>query len=205
MIAQLSGKVVALGANWVVLDVGGVGFKVSCPPGTAARLRPAGEATLATSLIVREDSMTLYGFTEPSERDAFELLQTSSGVGPRIALATVSVLSPAQLVAAIRAEDLNTLTKVPGVGRKGAQKMVLDLREKVLTLDVETTTSDAGTPAPSGSEPWREQVSAGLQGLGWSAKDAEAACEKVAGLVADDPTISLGTLMKAALQSLART
>ena len=127
MIAQLSGKVVALGANWVVLDVGGVGFKVSCPPGTAAGLRPAGEAALATSLIVREDSMTLYGFTETSERDAFELLQTSSGVGPRIALATVSVLSPAQLVAAIRAEDLNTLTKVPGVGRKGAQKMVLEV------------------------------------------------------------------------------
>lgn len=207
MIAQLTGTISSLGANWVVLDVQGVGFKVSTPPGTAGGLQPGSRASLATSLVVREDSLTLYGFATPAERDAFELLQTSPGIGPRIAVATISVLSPGQLVAAIRGEDVDTLVKVPGIGRKGAQKMVLDLREKVLALGLPAAPDPAGAPqtgAQPGAQQWREQVSSGLQGLGWSFKDAEAACDQVADLVEQDPQVSLGSLMKAALQKLAR-
>ncbi|GAA2184358.1 Holliday junction branch migration protein RuvA [Brooklawnia cerclae] len=202
MIAQLTGKPAALGPNWVVLDVGGVGFRVQCTPVTAAGLRPSESATLATSLIVRQEALTLYGFASASERDVFELLQVASGVGPRIALAALSVLTPDQLARAIQAEDLAALTKVPGIGRKGAEKIVVELRDRVASLVTEP--DDRPRVASLADEPWRAQVSAGLQGLGWSQRDAEQACDRVAALVDDDPDVSLATLMKAALQSLAR-
>lgn len=202
MIASLSGRVAALGANWAVLEVQGVGFRLTCTPATAAGLRPGESASLFTTLIVREDSLTLYGFESDLERETFELLQTASGVGPRLALAVVSVLNTAQVVQAIQSEQVNTLIKVPGIGRKGAEKIIIELRDKVAVLGVEV--NEQVVDQPAAHEAWREQVSAGLQSLGWSAKDAEAACEKVAPLVADEPDISLGRLMKAALQSLAR-
>ncbi len=202
MISQLSGTAVALGPNWAVIDVHGVGFKVACTPATAAALRPNEACTLATTLVVREDAMTLYGFESTTERDAFELLQTASGVGPKLALAVVSVLAPAELVRAITSESVTTLIKVPGIGRKGAEKMIIELRDRILTLGVETSTE--AEPAATPAELWREQVSAGLQSLGWSAKDAEQGVENVAEMVSADPQISLGRLMKAALQSLAR-
>lgn len=202
MIASLSGRVAALGANWAVLEVQGVGYRLTCTPATAAGLRPGEPASLFTTLIVREDSLTLYGFESDLERETFELLQTASGVGPRLALAVVSVLAPAQVVQAIQAEQVTTLIKVPGIGRKGAEKIIIELRDKIAILGVEADEQVVDQPATH--EAWREQVSAGLQSLGWSAKDAEAACEKVAPLVADEPEVSLGRLMKAALQSLAR-
>lgn len=203
MISQLTGNVVALGPNWVVLDVQGVGYRLTCTPTTAAALRPAEQSTLYTTLTVRQDSLSLNGFGTTAERDTFELLQTASGVGPKLALAVVSVLSPAQLVEAIRSEDLGVLTRVPGIGRKGAEKLIIELRDRVGALDVEIPDEPAIRAMP-GHEAWREQVMAGLSGLGWSARDADAACEKVAALVVDDPQISLARLMRAALQSLAR-
>lgn len=203
MISQLRGTTVALGPNWAVVDVGGVGFKVSCTPATAAGLRLGTECTLATTLIVREDALTLFGFADTHERAAFELLQLASGVGPKLALAVISVLSPAEVVTAIQNDRVTTLIRVPGIGRKGAEKMIVELRDRVGAL-----AADLDTAAQSGeqisSELWREQVSSGLQGLGWSSKDADAAVEKIAPLVADNPQISLGRLMKAALQTLAR-
>ncbi|WP_341728773.1 Holliday junction branch migration protein RuvA [Brooklawnia sp.] len=202
MISQLRGTAVALGPNWAVIDVSGVGFRVSCTPGTAAGLRPGAECTVATTLIVRQDALTLFGFTDAHERQAFEMLQLASGVGPKLALAAISVLSPAEVVSAIQSDSVAVLMKVPGIGRKGAEKIIVELRDRVGALAAQLDTSDhVGVPD---GEPWREQVSSGLQGLGWSSKDADAAVEKIAPLVVDDPQISLGRLMKAALQSLAR-
>lgn len=203
MIARLTGTIAALGPNWVVLDVAGVGYQLACTPATAASLRPGERAVLSTTLIVREDALTLYGFATDAERDTFQLLQLASGVGPKLALAVLSVLSPAQVVQAIQTEAIGTLIKVPGIGRKGAEKLVIELRDRVAVLGVQPDGTVDAEPQPH-VEMWREQVSTGLQGLGWSAKDAELAVENVADLVATDPQISLGRLMKAALQSLAR-
>lgn len=199
MIAQLTGTVVAAGATWVVLDVSGVGFRLACTPATAASVGVGQPATLATSLIVREDSLTLYGFADAAERDTFELVQSASGIGPKIAQAVVSVLPPDELRAALAREDLKALMKVPGIGLKGAQRMVLELKDKV-----HAATLAAGRPATDGPAGWRDQVRGGLESLGWSTRDAEAACERVAALAEQDPAPALGELMRAALRSLAR-
>ncbi|CAI9410099.1 MULTISPECIES: Holliday junction branch migration protein RuvA [Aestuariimicrobium] len=202
MINQVRGTCLEAGATWVVVDLGGFGVKALCTPATSAAARPGHSLHLHTSLVVREDSLTLYGFAEAMERDAFELVQTASGVGPKLALAVVSVVAPADFVRAVQQGDLARLTSVPGIGAKGAQKMVIELKDKVAQLGL--TPGPQPDRAPSGDEAWRDQVSSGLQGLGWSSKDADAACEKVAPLVSDDPTIGVGQLMRAALRSLAR-
>ncbi|MGJ6979312.1 Holliday junction branch migration protein RuvA [Aestuariimicrobium soli] len=202
MINQVRGTCLEAGPTWVVVDLGGFGVKALCTPATSAAARPGQHLHLHTSLVVREDSLTLYGFGEAGERDAFELVQTASGVGPKLALAIVSVVAPPDFVRAVQQGDVARLTAVPGVGPKGAQKMIIELKDKVAQLGV-----TAGAPevaAPSSDEAWREQVAGGLQGLGWSLKDAEAACEKVAPLVEQDPAIGVGELMRAALRSLAR-
>ncbi len=204
MIAQLNGTPAALGPNWVVLDVHGVGFRLTCTPATVASLRAGEQTSLATTLVVREDSLSLFGFATDTERDTFELLQLASGVGPKLALAVLSVLTPGQVVQAIQTESISTLTKVPGIGRKGAEKMIIELRDRVTALGIEPGDQPTAEPRQT-EERWREQVAGGLQGLGWSARDAEAALDNVAHLVAEDPQVSLGRLMKAALQSLART
>lgn len=201
MIAQLSGTVVAVGATWVVLDVGGVGYRTLCTPAAAASVRVGQPATLQTSLVVRADAFTLYGFADADERDAFELVQSASGIGPKIAQAVVSVLPPADLRAAIASENLVALMKVPGIGRKGAQKMVIELKDKVGALG--GVPGRPGAPA-AGAAPWREQVRSGLESLGWSSRDADAACDRVEPLLVDDPTLGIGPLMRAALRSLAR-
>lgn len=204
MIAQLTGTVAQAGATSFVLEVGGVGYLVNTTPATAAAVRPGETSTIHTSLVVREDSLTLYGFQFPGEREAFELVQTASGVGPRLAAAIVSVLSPAEIRRAVSTEDLARLCTVPGIGRKGAQKIVIELKDKVLLLP-DDESGDGAAPAPSaGGELWREQVGEGLQGLGWSARDAATACDNVAHLVEEEPGIAIGTLMRAALNSLAR-
>lgn len=200
MISHVCGRVTALGATWVVLDVGGFGLHLLCTPATAAGARLGEQTTLHTSLVVREDSLTLYGFAQQDEREAFQVVQTASGVGPKLAQAIMSVLNPGELKAAILREDLARLCTVPGIGRKGAQKMVIELKDKVNGLGF----GEADLPAPSGGVLWRDQVVDGLQGLGWSARDAEAACDKVSPLAEAEPDISVGALMRAALASLAK-
>lgn len=199
MIAQLTGTVVGAGGTWIVVDVSGMGLRALCPPATAGRAA-AGEAiTLHTSLVVREDSLTLYGFIEAGERDCFELVQTASGIGPRIALAVVSVFTPQDFRAAIAAGNVAALTRVPGIGAKGAAKMVLELKDKVAAL--------AGAAGASSAVPasgWRDQVRGGLEGLGYSARDADAACDRVAALVDDDPSVSVAVLLRTALRTLAK-
>ena len=204
MIAQVRGTVVSVGGTWVVLELGGLGVRALCTPATVAAVRTGAEATLHTSLVVREDSLTLYGFTDADERDLFELVQSASGVGPKLAQAIVSVLPPGEFRAAIATENITALTRVPGVGPKGAKKMVIELKDKVNALGaVPDLSAGATTPAASG-EVWREQVASGLESLGWSAKDAAAAVERVAPLREDDPALGIGELMRAALRSLAR-
>ncbi|SDE23071.1 Holliday junction branch migration protein RuvA [Auraticoccus monumenti] len=203
MIAHLTGTVTAVGATSAVLDIGGFGTLVHCSPQTVSGLRLGQRSTLQTSLVVREDSLTLYGFADTDERDCFELLLTASGVGPRIAQAACAVLSPAELRQAISTDDVVTLTRVPGVGKKGAERICVELRDKIGALSL---TSAAGLPATTSTrESWREQVATGLQGLGWSARDAEAACDRVGELAGTEPQPPVAELMRAALRSLART
>lgn len=204
MIAQLTGTVLQAGATSFVLEVVGVGYLVHTTPATAAAVRPGETSTIHTSMVVREDSLTLYGFQFPGEREAFELVQTASGVGPRLAAAIVSVLSPSEIRRAVSTEDLARLCTVPGIGRKGAQKIVIELKDKVLVLPDDEAGAPVERRSESNGELWREQVSEGLQGLGWSSRDAAAACANVAHLVDEDPGISIGTLMRSALNSLAR-
>jgi Holliday junction DNA helicase RuvA len=199
MIAFVRGPVAAIGVDSVVIEVGGVGLQVFCHPGTLAGLRPGQEAHVSTSMVVREDSLTLYGFADDDEKSLFELLQTASGVGPKLAQAALAVLSPDQLRQAVATEDLNLLVKVPGIGKKGAQRIVLELKDKIGAPSRTVT----GRPLQA-TEAWREQVHAGLVGLGWSARDAEDAVTAVSPLAADNPNPSVPDLLRAALRVLSK-
>lgn len=200
MIAQLTGVVAQVGPTSAVIEVGGFGVQAVCSPNTVAGLRLGQRATLATSLVVREDSLTLYGFASADEREFFELLLTATGVGPKLAQTALAVLTPEELRRAIAAENLVQLCKVPGIGRKGAQRIVIELKDKINAVaQAEESPAAAGPPAA-----WRRQVTQGLQGLGWSAKDADAACNEVEQLAREDPQINIAVLMRAALQTLAR-
>ncbi|MFF5264079.1 Holliday junction branch migration protein RuvA [Actinomadura viridis] len=199
MIAFVSGRVAAAGPDGAVIDVHGVGMAVQCTPATLAGLRVGEEARVPTSLVVREDSLTLFGFADDDERAVFELLQTASGVGPRLALAMLAVHTPNALRRAVAAEDLAALTKVPGIGKKGAQRIVLELKDRL-----GGPVGDAeDVRAPAAAEPWREQVHNGLINLGWSAKDADAAVDAVAAdLDGDTPPVAV--LLKSALKKLSK-
>jgi holliday junction DNA helicase RuvA len=200
VIASITGVVSAVGATWAVVSVGGLGLRLLCTPSTCAGLRTGQEATLATSLVVREDSLTLYGFADDEGRELFELVQTATGVGPKLALAIVSVLSADDFRTAIATENLVTLSSVPGIGRRGAQRLVIELKDKVAALGG----SGSPAPRPSAAPLWREQVMQGLEGLGWSARDAEAACDRVQPMADEDPSLGVAALMRAALRTLAK-
>ena len=178
MIASVRGAVQHIGLDRVVVEVGGVGMLLHTTPATASAQHRGREATLATTLVVREDSLTLYGFGSDEERDIFEQVQTVSGVGPRLALAMLSVLAPDRLRAAVTGADLATLTKVPGIGKKGAERIVLELRDKIGVPTGAGGTTPA-TPVSAGPS-WRDQVTDALTGLGYSGKQAEDAVSAVA-------------------------
>ncbi|MDP2774316.1 MAG: Holliday junction branch migration protein RuvA [Nocardioides sp.] len=197
MIAFVRGQVAALTLSSAVIEVGGVGLELMCTPGTLATLRPGHLATLPTSMVVREDSLTLFGFVDDDEKATFELVQTASGVGPKLAQAMIAVLSPDDLRRAIASDDVKTLTRVPGVGQKGAQRIILELKDRIGS----PVNGRAASPA-SAVAPWRDQVEQGLVGLGWSTKDAEAAVESVAPEAGDTPDV--GALLRAALRSLSK-
>ena len=197
MIASLRGTVLRAGLDSVVVEVGGVGMLVHTTPGTAASLRSGSTASLATTLVVREESLTLYGFADEDEKTIFETIQTVSGVGPRLALAMLAVHPPDAVRAAVTTGDLVALTKVPGIGKKGAERIVLELRDKIGAPSSTAQVSDQ--PA---SAAWQGQVREALIGLGWSAKQAEDAVDAVAPRAADGANVS--TLLRAALQELGR-
>ncbi|MFD1831449.1 Holliday junction branch migration protein RuvA [Streptomyces desertarenae] len=209
MIAFVSGAVAALTPDTAVVEVGGVGMAVHCTPGTLARLRVGEQARLATSLVVREDSLTLYGFADDDERQVFELLQTASGVGPRLAQAMLAVHSPDALRTAVATGDEKALTAVPGIGKKGAQKLLLELKDR-LGEPVGAAAAGAGRAGgPAAAEPgWREQLHAALVGLGYAPREAEDAVAAVApqaeAALADGGRAPVPQLLRAALQTLNR-
>jgi Holliday junction DNA helicase RuvA len=197
MIAFVRGEVADVGLTSAVLEVGGVGLEVMCTPGTLATLRLGRTAMLPTSMVVREDSLTLFGFVDDDEKQTFELVQTASGVGPKLAQAMIAVLSPDDLRTAVAAEDVKTLTRVPGIGQKGAQRIILELRDRI---GAPTGARAAGVPAPQAD--WRGQVQEGLVGLGWSAKEADKAIDIVADEAGTPPDV--GALLRAALRTLSK-
>ncbi|MEV3926371.1 Holliday junction branch migration protein RuvA [Actinomadura coerulea] len=201
MIAFVSGRVAAAGPDGAVIDVHGVGLSVQCSPATLAGLRVGEQARVPTSLVVREDSLTLFGFADDDERTVFELLQTASGVGPRLALAMLAVHSPNALRRAVSTEDLTALTKVPGIGKKGAQRIVLELRDR---LGGPVGDDGGEGRAPARAEPWRRQVQMGLVNLGWSAKDADAAVDAVAAELDGGETPPVAALLRSALKKLSK-
>jgi Holliday junction DNA helicase RuvA len=199
VIAFVKGPVAQVTLSSAVLEVGGVGLELMCTPGTLATLRTGQVATLPTSMVVREESLTLYGFADEDEKAVFELVQTASGVGPKLAQAMLAVLSPDTLRTAVAGDDVKTLTKVPGIGQKVAQRIILELKDR-LGAPIGTSTA-AGLPR-GGGEPWRDQVHQGLTGLGWPAKEAERAVDAVADQAGESPDV--GALLRAALQTLSR-
>jgi Holliday junction DNA helicase RuvA len=204
VISHLRGTVSGVAPDGAVIEVGGVGLAVQCTPGTLATLRPGETARVATCLVVREDSLTLYGFGTDDERNVFELVQTASGVGPRLALAMLAVHSPDALRRAVATADLTALTMVPGVGKKGAQRIVLELKDR---LGAPGDAVADGTAALPGAAPsWRDQVQSGLVNLGWAARDAEQAVAAVAADMAADGTQTedVATVLRAAMKKLSR-
>lgn len=195
MISSVRGRVAHIGLDHVVVEVGGVGLAVQSTPAMLAELRVGSEAALATTLVVREDSLTLFGFETPDEREAFLTLQTVTGVGPRLAMAVLAVLGPEDLRRAVADEDLTTLMRVPGIGKKSAQRLVLELAGK-LGAPSGVEPADGGGAAPSGSVD--EDVVAALTQLGWSAKDAASAVSAVG-----EGASGKAAILRAALQHLA--
>jgi Holliday junction DNA helicase RuvA len=199
MIASLRGRVAAVSPDAAVVEVGGVGLSVHCTPATLATLRVGDTARLATSLVVREDSLTLYGFVEDDEKHLFELLQTASGVGPRLAQAVLAVLPPDQVRKAISGADTATLVRVPGIGKKGAERLILELRDKVGPVPIGVSDATA-----AGRGAWPEQVRQALVGLGWNERQADQAVAAVAETVTGDvPPVA--DLLRQAIRMLGRT
>lgn len=200
MIAFVTGPVAALAPDSAVVEVGGVGMVVQCAPNTLAGLRTGEETRLHTSLVVREDSLTLYGFADADERQVFELLQTASGVGPRLAQAMLAVHSPDALRLAVASGDEKTLTAVPGIGKKGAQRLLLELKDRL-----GAPRGTVGRPAAAaGPASWREQLHAALVGLGYQPREAEDAVDAVAPQAEAAGEPNVGTLLRSALQTLNR-
>ncbi|PZS27579.1 MAG: Holliday junction branch migration protein RuvA [Pseudonocardiales bacterium] len=203
MIASVRGTVVAVGPDGAVVEVGGVGMAVSCSPGTLARLRVGEAARLATSLVVREDSLTLYGFAEDDERSLFELLQTANGVGPKLAQTMLAVYPPRELRRAIATSDLAALTKVPGIGRKGAERIALELRDRIGSIDGYDSRTDLG--GLTAVAPWRDQLAHALAGLGFSGKEALDAIDVAAAEQPESEPPDVSAMLRRSIQLLGRT
>jgi Holliday junction DNA helicase RuvA len=201
MIASVRGTVIAITLDHVVIEVGGVGLAIRTTPTTLAGLRRGEQTRLATTLVVREDSLTLFGFASDEAKELFELVQSVSGVGPKIALALIAVLEPDELRRALASGDYATLTRAPGIGRKGAERLVLELRDKVGV--VSTATASGG---PAAALAWRPKLSEALVGLGFTVKQADDAMATLAS-DADDPAVvsgDVGLLLRRALGLLGR-
>lgn len=199
MIASVHGTVQAVRLDAAVVEVGGVGLLVQATPATLAGLRVGQQARLATSLVVREDALTLFGFADADEREVFEVLQTVSGVGPRLALAMLAVHTPDGLRRAVATEDLAALQRVPGIGRKGAQRIVLELGDR---LGAPAPAAGAA-PVEAGPADLRDEVVEALVGLGWNVK---AAGDAVTAVLEDTPgpvgRDEVAGVLRAALRTL---
>lgn len=197
MISSVRGQVLSVGLDHVVIEVGGVGLAVQATPATLATLSRGEEAMLHTALVVREDSLTLFGFADADARELFGLLQTVSGIGPRLALATLAVLDPDKLRSALVEGNITVLTQVPGIGRKGAERLTLELRDKVTALGGPTD----GSPVVAAPGALRGEVVEALAGLGFPAKQAEQAVDKV---MAEGDGHTTSSVLRSALATLGR-
>ena len=196
MISLVNGVVRSISLDKVIVEVGGVGLSLAVTQKTSAQLNIGVQVQLFTTLVVREDALTLYGFLEDVDRALFELVQTVSGIGPKVALSIVSALSPSQLAIAISQEDISAIEKVPGIGRKGAQRLILELKGKLTDFGT-SSKSDRHQPV------WREQLTSALVSLGFNAKDSDAAISQVVARLSEDgidaQNLELSDLLKRAL------
>jgi Holliday junction DNA helicase RuvA len=196
MISLVNGVVRSISLDKVIVEVGGVGLSLAIAQKTSAHLNIGVQVQLFTTLVVREDALTLYGFLEDGDRALFELVQTVSGIGPKVALSIVSALSPSQLAIAISQEDISAIEKVPGIGRKGAQRLILELKGKLTDFGT-SSKSDRHQPV------WREQLTSALVSLGFNAKDSDAAISQVVARLSEDgidaQALELSDLLKRAL------
>ena len=199
MIASVRGEVLEIALDHAVIESAGVGYRVNATPATLGGLQRGTEARLVTAMIVREDSMTLYGFPDSESKELFGLLQTVSGVGPRLAMATLAVLEPDALRAALAEGNVTALTRVPGIGKRGAERMVVELRDKV---DAVASTSGVVPLGAAGGGSVRDQIVEALVGLGFPAKQAEQATDSV---LAEAPESTTSTALRSALSLLGKT
>jgi Holliday junction DNA helicase RuvA len=196
MISSIRGPVLEIRPDSLVIAVGGVGMMVMCAPDTISQARVNQETTLFTSLIVREDSLTLFGFSNTQDREMFEVVQGVSGFGPKLAFTILSALPAQELRAAIGNEDFARLKQTPGVGAKGAQRLVLELKDRI------GTPSRGALQSSGQSAAWQTQVEQGLLGLGWNAREAQKAISAVIEEGVEDPSAT-SDLLRRALQILA--
>lgn len=200
MIASICGKVLETRIDGLVINVGGVGMFVLCAPDLVASVKVGQEIFIYTSLIVREDSLTLFGFETTASRELFELVQSVSGFGPKLAFTILAAMAPEEFKFAIASEDVNRLKQTPGVGAKGAQRLVLELKDRIgsAALTGHNTTQ---------TQVWKQQLEQGLVGLGWSTKDAHKAINAVESEIEDGSEandLDVAFLLKRALQILAK-
>lgn len=199
MISSLRGTILHVGLNSATIDVNGFGMLVQATPQTLSALRTGSEATLATSMIVREDSMTLFGFENADQREVFEILLSVSGIGPRLALAVLAVHEPEAIRIAASGGDDKAFSKVPGIGPKGARRICLELADKLVP-------HGTSAPAAAGGQAWKSQVLEAMTGLGWSEKDATTAVDAA---VAESPETAaagnVGEILKLTLRRLGQS
>ncbi len=198
MISLLSGNVRSIHSDRLVVEVGGFGLTVLVTPLTTTQVNLGSQIQLFTSLVVREDSLTLFGFVNEESRSLFELVQTVSGIGPKVALSILGALTPEDLGRAIAQEDIAAIEKVPGIGRKGAQRLILELKGKLSDL--------SHAQLYKGHQPaWREQLSSALVSLGFSPKESDGAISNVVATLQSDgvdaSTLELSELLKLTLAS----
>ncbi|CAB4980145.1 unannotated protein [freshwater metagenome] len=197
MISLLYGRIRNLRIDQAIIEVGGVGLCVTITPTTSARLNVGADAQLFTALVVREDSLTLFGFLDEESRSLFELVQTVPGIGPKVAMSILAVLTPEDLATAIAQESVATIERVPGIGHKGAQRLILELKGKLAQIST--------TSIPLAHQPaWRDQLASALIGLGFTAKDSDGAIGALVSQLRADGAqpadFDLSELLKRALQ-----
>lgn len=201
MIASLRGTVIAIGLDHLVVDCSGVGYRVEATPATLATLSRGEETTILTHLAVREDAMTLYGFGSAEDRGMFHLLQTVSGLGPRLAVASLSAMNAGALSQAISTEDAKELQRIPGVGKRMAERLILELKDKVAAFAPVPSDNSEIIKLPRAAADVAEQVTEALVGLGFSDRIAVPIVE---GVLAEDPALDTAAALRASLTQLGR-
>lgn len=190
MISSLTGTLKSIRHGNLVIEVGGVGLLVSVPARFSSGLTIGSVISLQTVLVVREDALTLYGFELSSDREIFELLQTVTGIGPKVAQSALNIYEVPELVEAIKNERSEILERIPGLGKKGAQRLVLELREKVAEFESSPSLVQGN---------WRDQLVSALTGLGFTARDSQERIEQLSGQFKDIASEPLSELLRAAL------